>query len=82
MQKSGLVDEKEDMILDGSFVEAPRQRNTREENQAIKDERGEDLWIGHPAKKRQKDVDGRWTMKNKQTYYATRCTPLSVRSAR
>lgn len=69
MQKSGLVDEKEDMILDGSFVEAPRQRNTREENQAIKDGRGKDLWIDRPAKKRQKDVDGRWTVKNKQTYY-------------
>lgn len=69
MQKSGLVDEKEDMILDGSFVEAPRQRNTREENQAIKDGRGKDLWIDRPAKKRQKDVDGQWAVKNKQTYY-------------
>lgn len=69
MQDSGLVDEKEDMILDGSFVEAPRQRNTREENQAIKEGRGDGLWIDRPAKKRQKDVHARWTKKNDQTYY-------------
>lgn len=69
MQDSGLVDEKEDMILDGSFVEAPRQRNTREENQAIKEGRGDGLWIDCPAKKRQKDVHARWTKKNDQTYY-------------
>ena len=69
MQDSGLVDEKEDMILDGSFVEAPRQRNTREENQAIKEGRGDDLWIDRPAKRRQKDRDARWTKKNNQTYY-------------
>lgn len=69
MLESGLVDEKEDMILDGSCVEAPIQRNTREENQAIKDGRGADLWIDRPAKKRHKDVEARFSKKNQQTYY-------------
>ena len=32
------------VIIDGSFVEVPRQRNTREENMAIKDGRGGELW--------------------------------------
>ena len=32
------------VIIDGSFVEVPRQRNTREENKAIKDGRGGELW--------------------------------------
>ena len=59
MLESGLVDVKENMILDGSFVEAMRQRNTRDENKAIKDGRGNEPWIDHPAKKRQKAVEGR-----------------------
>ena len=32
------------VIIDGSFVEVPRQRNTCEENKAIKEERGNELW--------------------------------------
>ena len=31
-------------MIDGSFVEAPRQHNTREENKIIKEDRGEDLF--------------------------------------
>ena len=34
----------EGKIIDASFVEAPRQRNTREENERIKSGKGEDLW--------------------------------------
>ena len=77
MQDSGLVDEKEDMILDGSFVEAPWQRNTREENKAIKEGRGAELWNDQPAKKRQKDTEARFTMKNKKTYYGFKMHALA-----
>ena len=31
-------------MIDGSFVEAPRQHNTREENKIIKEDRGGELW--------------------------------------
>jgi hypothetical protein len=33
----------EGRIIDASFVVAPRQRNTREENKAIKEGRGDEL---------------------------------------
>ena len=34
----------EGVMIDGSFVEVPRQRNTREENKLIKEGRGGELW--------------------------------------
>ena len=46
----------EGQIVDASFVLAPRQRNTREENKKIKDGEGGDLWSDKPNKKRQKDI--------------------------
>ena len=36
LREQGLLGNTGAMILDGSFVEAPKQRNTREENQLIK----------------------------------------------
>ena len=56
-------------IVDASFVEVPRQRNTREENEKIKAGEGAGLWGEKPRKQRQKDVDARWTKKNNQTFY-------------
>lgn len=59
----------EGKIVDASFVEAPRQRNNREENQKIKEGKGDQLWEETPSKKAQKDVDARWTKKNNETHY-------------
>jgi IS5 family transposase len=59
----------EGKIVDASFVETPRQRNTKEENEKIKSGEGSELWNDRPYKKRQKDIDARWTEKNKQKYY-------------
>src|SRR5690606_5725281 len=42
-------------IVDASFVPAPRQRNTKEENKKIKDGEGEELWKDAPKKKKHKD---------------------------
>jgi hypothetical protein len=42
-------------------VPAPKQRNSREENETIKD--------GKPAKNRQKDTDARGTKKNERSYF-------------
>lgn len=56
-------------MLDASFTVAPRQRNTREENQKIKDGEGEDLWKDRPHKKSHKDIDARWTKKNNENFY-------------
>ena len=54
-------------IVDASIVPALKQRNSREENEAIR--------AGNPpldwseAKRRQKDVDARWTKKNEQSHF-------------
>jgi len=60
---------KECVIVDASFVEVPRQRNTRGENQTIKEGRTPEDWKDQPAKLRQKDTDARWTKKNHQVRY-------------
>jgi len=58
---------KKGQIVDASIVETPRQRNTREENEKIK--KGEKIEDWKEAKRRQKDVDARWTEKNDKTFY-------------
>jgi len=58
---------KRGQIVDASIVQTPRQRNTREENKQIKNGETPEEW--RAQKVRQKDVDARWTKKNKQTYY-------------
>lgn len=54
-------------IVDATFVDAPRQRNTREENQTIKSGSVPEEWAEH--KLCQKDTDARWTKKNNETHY-------------
>lgn len=56
-------------IVDASFVEAPRQRNTREENADIKTGKRPAKFDENPNVGRQKDVDARWTKKNDETHY-------------
>jgi transposase, IS5 family len=51
-------------IVDAGLVAAPRQRNTEGEKAAIKEGKSAaEIWPEKPAKARQKDVDGRWTVK-------------------
>lgn len=60
----------EGKMVDASFVEVPRQRNTREENKHIKDTgTAPHEWKVNPHKLAQKDVDARWTKKNNATFY-------------
>ena len=54
-------------IVDASIVQAPRQRNRRDENQQIKEGQVPEDWS--PQKRRQKDVEARWTKKNGRSYY-------------
>jgi IS5 family transposase len=56
-------------IIDASFVEVPRQRNSREENKQIKEGKTPEDWANEPNKARQKDTDARWTKKNDQTFF-------------
>jgi IS5 family transposase len=59
----------EGKIIDASFVEVPRQRNMKDENLQIKAGKGDELWNDNPHKKRQKDIDARWTKKNDVNYF-------------
>lgn len=70
----------EGKIIDATFVEAPKQRNSREVNKAIKEGRGGELWNpddGDTPKERKhkryvkshKDTDARWTKKRGEVHY-------------
>jgi IS5 family transposase len=63
LEEQGMI-KREGSIVDASFVQAPKQRNTREENSRIKEDGGKDLWQDRPNKLRQKDKDGRWVKRN------------------
>ena len=56
-------------IVDASIVPVPKQRNTREENEVIKAGDTPKDWDAKPNKKRQKDVDARWTKKHGKSHY-------------
>jgi IS5 family transposase len=56
-------------IVDASFVEAPKQHNSRDENKLIKSGEIPEEWRKLPHKLRQKDTDARWTKKNKENHY-------------
>ncbi len=59
----------EGQLIDASFTLAPRQRNTRKENDKIKKGEGNELWNDNPNKKKHKDIDARWTKKNGENFY-------------
>ncbi|MEO7311789.1 MAG: IS5 family transposase [Chitinophagaceae bacterium] len=54
-------------IVDASFVNVPRQRNSREENEQIK--QGDQPKDWSDVKACQKDLDARWTKKDNETHY-------------
>jgi len=68
LEKEGVVTHK-GSIVDATFTDKPRQRNSREENEAVKAGKTPEEWKKSPHKLRQKDVDARWTKKNEETHY-------------
>ena len=60
-------------IVDATFVDAPRQRNTREENKGIKNGEIPEEWTESTPKAMhkpaQKDTDARWTVKGGEKHY-------------
>lgn len=68
LDRSGVF-ANEGKMVDASFVEAPRQRNTREENKQIKEGKLPLEWEKTPHKLAQKDTDARWTKKNNISFY-------------
>lgn len=68
LDKSGVF-ANEGKMVDASFVEVPKQRNTREENKEIKEGKVPDSWKENNHKLAQKDTDARWTKKNNVSFY-------------
>jgi len=70
LEQQGIISHK-GTIVDAMFVEAPRQRNTREENRQIKEGKTPEEWDKpeNVNKARQKDTDARWTTKNKERHF-------------
>ena len=60
---------KEGVMVDATFVEVPRQRNSREDNAKVKQGETPEQWLKQPRKLAQKDLAARWTKKNKQSFY-------------
>ena len=56
-------------IIDASIVAVPKQRNTRDENEKIKEGETPEGWDDNPAKRSQKDTDARWTKKHGKSHY-------------
>jgi IS5 family transposase len=58
-------------IVDATFVDVPRQRNSRKENKKIKGGETPEEWEeeANQNKRRQKDVDARWAKKNQEVHY-------------
>lgn len=68
LENKGLI-AREGSIIDASFVEAPRQRNDREENHRIKQGERPEAFDVNPSVGRQKDSEARWTKKHHETHF-------------
>ena len=55
-------------MVDATIVLVPKQRNSREENGAVKARKTPEAWQQNPAKNRQKDKDARWTKKRGKSF--------------
>ena len=70
LENEGLITHK-GTIVDATFVDAPRQRNSRDENKKIKNNEIPEEWQKpeNAHKLAQKDTDARWTKKNNEVHY-------------
>ena len=68
-EKHGLGLAKQGVMIDASFADVPRQRNSREENAQIKAGEVPKSLSEKPKVLVHKDMDARWTKKNHETHY-------------
>jgi len=68
LQKASLL-VKDGSIVDASIVETPRQRNTREENQQVREGDVPKDWKDNQHKLCQKDIDVTWVKKNGMNFF-------------
>lgn len=68
LQNKGLIC-KQGSIIDASFVDTPRQRNTPEQNAQIKEGERPVEFDANPFVGRQKDTDARWAKKGDEVHF-------------
>jgi IS5 family transposase len=68
LEREGIIS-RSGSIVDATFVDAPKQRNSRKENKEIKEGKTPESWEKKQNKKRQKDIDARWATKNDEVHY-------------
>lgn len=68
LNKAGLIGHEGKMI-DASFVDVPRQRNSREENEQIKEGKMPESFEKNQNRREQKDVDARWAKKGEEVHF-------------
>lgn len=68
-REHGLVLAKAGVIVDATFVEVPKQRNTREQNAQIKAGEIPPAFNADAKLRAHKDTDARWAMKDFQAYF-------------
>src|SRR6195256_5155443 len=56
-------------IIDATILSAPKQHNSREDNETIKEGETPEDWKSKPAKNHPKDKDARWTEKHGRSYF-------------
>jgi IS5 family transposase len=66
LESRGIITHK-GTIVDATFVDAPKQRNKRDENKRVKAGEIPENWS--ETKRRQKDTDARWTKKNNEVHF-------------
>ena len=66
LETRGIITHK-GTIVDATFVDVPKQRNTREENKQVKEGEVPGDWSEN--KRWQKDTDARWTKKNNEVHF-------------
>ena len=68
LEVQGFITRK-GQIVDASFVEVPRQRNRRKDNETIKQGEVPEGWAEQPKRLMHKDLDARWTRKHGVAYF-------------
>jgi IS5 family transposase len=68
-KEHGLALAKEGVMVDASFAEVPKQRNSREDNALIKEGEVPQKLQDNAKVKAHKDLDARWTKKNNEVHY-------------
>jgi IS5 family transposase len=68
LNQDGLI-AKEGKMMDATIISAPIQRNSREDNRAIKEGKTPESFNKNKHKLAQKDVDASWTKKNNVSYF-------------